>query len=679
MQGMRMGFYPKIAADGMRKNGRLYVPYLVTCILMAAVFYIIHFLGWSKVMDGMAGGGTATQMMRIGVYIMTVFAVMFLFYTQSALIRGRKKEFGLYSILGMNRSNIGKILFWETAIVWVITMAGGLAAGIGLSKLAELGFARMIEAPIRYTFSISSASVAATVAVFSGIFLLIYLNSVRQIRFASPIQLVTADKAGEKPPKANWFVGILGLITLGTGYYIALKIEQPLSALLWFFIAVILVIIGTYLVLIAGSVIFCRILQKNRAYYYRTDHFVSVASMTYRMKRNGAGLASICILLTMILVTLSSTSALYTGSEECLNARYPNEIGAFACKYGYDETLVELGDRLDSELMKVAGEYGASVTNNRTYYEYSISGYLENGRLDIKLNSMTNQAFINYDRVAQILFIDTEEYNRVFGHSESVMPGEALVGTAKNIEIGDTLTIGSVPFHVAGRIDDRIDEIDPFAAGAASPSIFMIVNDVNAVAENYTEYQDYNGEPMLAWFWNCCFDTGLDTEKQIALAEALSERLRSELDGKGFSNYYCESHEAERGDFVSTFGGLFFLGILISIIFLVSCVIIIYYKQVSEGFEDQARFEIMQKVGMTEEDIRRSIRSQMLMVFLIPVIFACIHLAVVLPIVNKLLMLFSLFNVRRLLAASGACAVLCSLFYMLIYKATSNAYYRIVS
>ena len=676
---MKTGFYPKMAVSGMRKNGRLYAPFLVTGVLMAAMFYIIHFLGYSGVMDGMAGGRTAVDMMVIGTNLMAVFAAIFLFYTQSTLIKGRKKEFGLYSILGMNKKNIGRILFWETVILWAITVTAGLVAGIGLSKLAELGFTKLIAVPTRYTFSISGSSVLTTLIVFAVIYFLIYLNTVRQIRFASPTQLIRADKAGEKPPKANWVVGILGLLFLGSGYYIALKIEQPMSALLWFFAAAILVIIGTYLVLIAGSVILCRLLQRNKGYYYKTNHFVSVSSMAYRMKRNGAGLASICILLTMVLVMLSSTTALYTGSEECLNARYPNEIGAFACKYGYDESLSAIGDRLDQILKTTAEENGAVIANNCTYSAYSISGYLENSTLSVTLNSLTDMAFIDYDKVAQIMFIDVDDYNRVFGHDVHVEPGQALVGTAKKADIGDVFTIGDVPFEVVGRFDDKVNEIDPVAEGAASPTIFVIVNDSEAVAREYTKYADWDGEPMLAWFWYCRFDTGLDADGQIELAQILSQKLGEELKGKGFANYYCESHEAERDDFVSTFGGLFFLGILLSIIFLVSCVVIIYYKQVSEGFEDQARFGIMQKVGMTPDDIRKSINSQMLTVFMIPIAFAGLHLLVVLPIVNKLLMLFALFNMPRLMACAAVCLVICGLFYGIIYKITSNAYYRIVS
>ena len=676
---MKINLYPKLAFDGVKKNSRLYIPYLVTCVLMVSVYYILHFLGNSGVMNGMPGGGTATQMMQMGTVVMSLFGAIFLFYTQSTLIKGRKKEFGLYSILGMNKRSIGRVMFFETLIIWAISVVAGLTVGIGLSKLAELGFTKLIEVPTRYTFSISGSSVVAAIITFTVIFFLIYIDSVRQIGFANPTQLVTAGRAGEKPPKANWIVGILGLIILGTGYYVALRIKQPLAALLWFFGAAILVTIGTYLVLIAGSIVLCKLLQKNKKYYYKTNHFVSVSSMTYRMKRNGAGLASICILLTMILVMLSSTSALYTGSEECLNMRYPNEIGAFACKYGYDESLDDLGNRLDDILKTVSESQGAEVTNNVTYSTYSISGYLDNSSLQITLNSMSEMAFIDYDKVAEIQFLDQEVYNRVFGNDVSLAPGEVLVGASKNVEIGDVLTVGDTEFNVVGRIDEKVKDIDKTVEVAVSPSLYLIVNDVNSVAQQFTKYEDYDGEPMLAWFWYCRFDTGLDADGQVALAEELDNTLSAELEGLNFSNFYCESHEAERDDFVGTFGGLFFLGIMLSLIFLVSCVIIIYYKQVSEGFEDRANFEIMQKVGMTKKEIKDSINSQMFTVFMIPITLACLHLLVILPIVNKLLMLFGLFNFKRLLITSAVCVLLCGLFYGVIYKITSNAYYKIVS
>jgi len=676
---VNIGLYPKIAYEGMRKNGKLYIPYCITCILMVAIYYIVHFLAFSGVLIGIPGASTAVQMLGFGVYVITIFSAIFLFYTQSTLIKGRKKEFGLYSVLGMNKNNLGMIIFYETIMTWIAAIFGGLILGIGMSKVAELGFTRMIAAPVNYDFRISTDSVLHTIGTFTVIFLLIWLNTIRQIKFSSAIELVRSEKAGEKPPKANWFIGILGVIVLGAGYVLAIRIQQPISALFGFFIAVVLVIVGTYLVLIAGSVLLCRILQKNKDYYYKTNHFVSVSSMAYRMKRNGAGLASICILLTIVLVILSSTSVLFNNSEYCLTVRYPNEIGAFACTYGYDENLTDLGERLDDILYEAAEAHGATVTNNKTYYTYSICGYLENDVLQVTLDSLSDMTFIDYDKVAQIQFIDVGLYNRVFGYNETVEPGKAIVGTANDITLGDTLIIGDSTFEVSKRIDDRIDEIDPASKIAVSPTIYMIVDDVEEVAQNYIQYQDYNGEPMLAWYWYCRFDTGLDVDGQIAVANDLSAILNEELGPLNFTNYYCDSHENQRTDFLSTFGGLMFLGILLSTIFLVSCVLIIYYKQISEGFEDKSRFEIMQKVGMTREDIKKSINSQMLTVFLIPIVFACAHLFMALPIIHKLLMLMGFMNMPMLVATASVCVVICAVFYAAIYKVTSNAYYKIVS
>ena len=675
---MNIGLYPKIAYEGMRKNGKLYIPYCITCILMVAIYYIVHFLAFSGVLIGIPGASTAVQMLGFGVYVITIFSAIFLFYTQSTLIKGRKKEFGLYSVLGMNRNNLGMIIFYETIMTWIAAIFGGLILGIGMSKVAELGFTRMIAAPVNYDFRISTDSVLHTIGTFTVIFLLIWLNTIRQIKFSSAIELVRSEKAGEKPPKANWFIGILGVIVLGAGYVLAIRIQQPISALYGFFIAVVLVIVGTYFVLIAGSVLLCRILQKNKDYYYKTNHFVSVSSMAYRMKRNGAGLASICILLTIVLVILSSTSVLFNNSEYCLTVRYPNEIGAFACTYGYDENLTDLGERLDDILYEAAEAHGATVTNNKTYYTYSICGYLENDVLQVTLDSLSDMTFIDYDKVAQIQFIDVGLYNRVFGYNETVEPGKAIVGTANDITLGDTLIIGDSTFEVSKRIDDRIDEIDPASKIAVSPTIYMIVDDVEEVAQNYIQYQDYNGEPMLAWYWYCRFDTGLDVDGQI-VANDLSAILNEELGPLNFTNYYCDSHENQRTDYLSTFGGLMFLGILLSTIFLVSCVLIIYYKQISEGFEDKSRFEIMQKVGMTREDIKKSINSQMLTVFLIPIVFACAHLFMALPIIHKLLMLMGFMNMPMLVATASVCVVICAVFYAAIYKVTSNAYYKIVS
>lgn len=678
---MKIGLYPKIAADGIRKNGRLYVPYIATCILMIAVFYIMHLLGFSDMLQNFEGASTAKEILQLGTIIMALFGTIFLFYTQSTLIKGRKKEFGLYNVLGMNRVNLGRILFFETALIWIISMAGGILAGIGLSKLAELGFTKMINSSVSYQFTVSSDSIVTTLIVYSLIFMLIYLNALRQIWFTRTINLIHADKAGEKPPKANWVTGILGLIILLSGYTIALKIESPLSALAWFFIAVILIIVGTYLVLIAGSVLLCRILQKNKTYYYKTNHFVSVSSMAFRMKRNGAGLASICILLTMILVMISSTAALYFNREDTLITRYPNQLNVNATQYGLFENYEEVTSKMETAISKCAEDNGTVVSNPMSAVSYALSGYYDNnGTVDIDLDPYaTLSSTLDFDRVVQIYFFDVETYNRLNNKNETLSSGKILLGIDGNLSVGDELTVGKKTFEIEKTIDFTDGRMKHAVGSTVVSTFVLIVDDLNEAVAGYSEYINSFGDPMLVWSWIYNFDTDLGSEGQMELRGKIGEYINKELDDPDFTRYYCFCREAERNDFVSTFGGLFFLGILLSIIFMVSCVLIIYYKQISEGFEDQSRFSIMQKVGMTKDNIKKSINSQMLTVFFIPILFACIHLATVLPIVHKLLLLFGHNNVPLLLITAGICVLTCGLFYALTYKLTSNAYYKIVS
>ena len=678
---MKAGFYPKMAVSGMRKNGRLYVPYIAACILMVAIYYIMHLLGFSDMLEGFSGAGTARDILKLGSAVIAVFGTIFLFYTQSTLIKGRLKEFGLYSVLGMNRKNLGKIIFFETLITWFVSVTAGLAIGIGLSKLAELGFRKMLGLESSYKFVISGQSISFTVLIYSIVFVLIFLNAARLVRFSRTINLINSDKAGEKPPKANWFVGILGLFILLTGYGIVLMIKTPLQALAMFFVAVILIIIGTYLVLIAGSVLLCRILQKNKRYYYKTNHFVSVSSMAYRMKRNGAGLASICILLTMVLVMMSSTSSLYVNREDVLQNHYPRQLNASASNYGYSDSYTETAKRLEKEVIEKAHEFGAETTNDISLSCCSFSGFMENGRLRVDLDPFTMGTSINFDNVATVYFIDLEDYNRITGKNVVLGKDEALVGVSGNIPVEDSICIGDETFKVAKRIDARADDLKYIRLNEIVSTITLVVDDLGETASRYSGLKDSRGDTMLMWQWNFAFDTNLDEDKQAELGTILAKHIRDDLYPKeqDYFRVVCDSRVEQRSDFVRTFGGLFYLGILLSIIFLVSCVLIIYYKQISEGFEDQARFGIMQKVGMTKENIKKSINSQMLTVFLIPIIFACVHLATVLPIIHKLLKLFGHNNMPLLLVSAGICVLVCGIFYAVIYKLTSNAYYKIVS
>ncbi len=677
---MKTAFYPRLAFDGIRKNRNLYFPYLLTGALMIAVFYILAFLSRLPLLDEMSGGSSTKLVLHLGAAVIAVFSAVFLFYTNSFLVRRRKKEFGLYSVLGMSKRNISFVLFYEVLSSFLLSYAMGIGCGIALSKLAELGLINLIDAKIDYAFSVPLSILKEAALYFGIIFLLVYLNTLRQIRFSTAIGLVKSEQTGEKPPKANWVLGILGVLLLALAYYIAVSIKQPLEALLFFFIAVLLVIFATYLLMIAGSVLLCRILQKKKNYYYQSRHFISVSSMVYRMKRNGAGLASICILLTMVLVMIASSACLYFGKDAAIAARYPRDICVTATRYG----ALQNDDLFTKELTDAVDTYteseGIDRQNISRYHEYAISGYLENSRISCSLNSVSNLAFIDYNKVAEVHFISLDDYNRAMGETKTLQDGEALVCAVKTDDVGDVFSVENLSFRVKGRIDQKALDFDGASLSAVCANIFVIVNDITAPAKALRHLKDYDGTPMILLRWYYKFDAASSEHQRIA--EGIEHYVNDTVsfDNTVDSvNFYVNSRDGQRGDFIATFGGLFFIGILLSVVFLIAAVLIIYYKQISEGYEDQARFAIMQKVGITKKGIRQSINAQMFTVFLLPIAFAALHLAFAFPMIQKVLMLFAVFDTGLLIATAAISALICGVFYLIAYRLTSNVYFRIVS
>lgn len=679
---MKIDFYPKLAWDGIRKNKRLYIPYILTCAGMVMMFYIIHHLAAMRALDGMAGGTTTKQILGFGVWVIAIFALVFLTYTNSFLMRRRQKEFGLYNILGMGKKNLSMVYIWETMIVFGISMFSGLVCGIALSKMAELGLVHMLFGEITYDFTVSSEVLFDTFLVFGIIFTLLFLKGLFTLWRLNAVSLLKSENTGEKPPHANYLLGIGGILILAAAYYIAVSIKSPLLALGWFVIAVIMVIIATYMLFIAGSVMMCRILQKNKKYYYHKNHFVAVSSMVYRMKRNGAGLASICILSTMVLVMMLGAGSLYFGAEDSLKTRYPKEIIAALDFVSTEEKCVytpEKETHILSEIEQIVEQSDASVTHTECYLSASIVGMLEDGRL-IANRTAVNDANVNtMENVVQVYLIPLSNYNACMDTDETLEENEVLIHCVRRSydEPQIALTDGTV-LTVKKQVDKMVGSKD--AAMDIIPSIFVVVKDLDAVTNSInSEFtnQDYFCRQRLYYG----FDTDLEAEKQIELADAIHARIR-ELDytGEGgFYSYSVECREAERNDFYGTYGGIFYLGIILSIVFIFATVLIIYYKQITEGYEDEGRFAIMQKVGMTKMDIRKSINSQMLTVFFLPLVTAVLHLAFAFPMVQKLLALFNLRNVPLMLIVLAVSVLIFSAFYGIIYKVTSNAYYSIVS
>ena len=681
---MRAELYPKLAWDGIRKNKRFYLPYILTCIGMIMMFYIIHYLAAMQTLSNMPGGDSMKTILGFGVWVIVLFAAIFLFYTNSFLMRRRQKEFGLYNMLGMGKNHLSILLFWENLILFIISMFLGLLGGILLSKMAELFLTMLIGGEVTYTLRIDMEAFKVTWIIFVSIFVLIFTKGLFQIRTSSAIALIKSENYGEKPPKANYLLGIAGIIILAVAYYIALSIKSPLTALSWFFIAVCMVIIATYLLFICGSVMLCKLLQKNKNYYYKPNHFVSVSSMAYRMKRNGAGLASICILSTMVLVIMMGSGSLYVGKEDSLNTRYPHD---FTISVDYltegDSQLYskEKEDAFYAQIDNVLNNLNVPIQNKETSLSTNVTGLLYNGKLILDPYTVDSANTDTMEYVTQIYLVSLDEYNQSMDTQKTLNNNEVFIYCVRRTYDNSTITLSDgTTLTVKEQLSNMMNTGE--SAMLIIPSVFIVTNDIDSLIKSFNkELGDMPQKYLCRLESSYLFDTDLSDKQQIELAQEIHKQI-IELDSSDNSQYYSYSIECkaqERDEFYGTFGGIFFLGIFLSIIFLSATVLIIYYKQITEGYEDEARFEIMRKVGMTAQDIRTSINSQMLTVFFLPLAIAAIHTAFAFSIVQKLLAIFNLYNTTLSLMVTLVTIVIFGIFYGIVYKITSNAYYTIVS
>ena len=672
---MKKGIYRSLAISGIRKNKKLYLPYILTCTGMVMMCYIVSFIAASPVFTTIPGGDMVRELLSLGFGILSVFSLLFLFYTNSFLIRRRKKEFGLYNILGMGKKNLSLVLLLENFFIGAFSIACGLFLGILFSKFSELAMVKILRGETEFTLSIGFSAISQTVILFCVIFLLLFLNSLRQLHLSNPVELLRSENTGEKPPKANWLVALLGVVILAGAYYLAVTISDPVSAILWFFVAAIMVIIATYLLFMAGSVALCRILQKNKRYYYKTNHFVSVSSMAYRMKRNGAGLASICILCTMVLIMVSSTACLYMGTEDSIRSRYPRHINLYGNAATQQALWGEAPQDTQAQAEALVEEQGYTLQNVQTYRTAAFGGVIEGNQIRFD-NSIYSNRWDTVAKICQFFVVPLADYNRVVGAQETLEEDEVLIYSTKELSYGeDTIRLGDGPVYTVKKqvsqfVKNGIDSMQIF------PTVYLFVNDPEALIRpvEHVIMEDSGSSPLI-YQWYYGFDLSCDQEAQEALYEVLMNRLENTPD----FFVYGECAAAERGYLYGMYGGLFFLGILLGIVFVFAAVLIIYYKQISEGYEDQSRFAIMQKVGMSKKDIRRSINSQILTVFFLPLIAAGVHLAFAFPMIRKLLLLFSLTNFPLLVGVTAACYLVFALFYLLVYRATSRSYFAIVS
>lgn len=667
---MKRNLYPKLAWHGIMKNQKTYLPFLLTSVGITMMYYIVAYLTYSKSIYEMHGGQEMQMILSWGTAVIAIFAAIFLFYMNSFLMRRRKTEFGLYNILGMGKWNIARILLWQNLMLFMASLIGGLGLGIVLSKLSELCAAKMLGNSSPLGFTIEPNAVRNTVLLTAVSYALILLYSLGQIHVSKPIALLHGEKTGEKPPKARWLLALIGVVLLGIAYYLSITIKEPIAALSTFFVAVLLVILATYLLFICGSVALCKILQKNKRYYYQLRHFVSVSSMSYRMKRNGASLASICILSTMVLVMISSSLCLYVGAEDSLRQRYPRDI----------EITVNASSDIDAMqqiISDVLQENQLAAENELEMTMLSIAGLLDGNHVLMNLND-NDSVYIDYDKVLMMGIFTLDEYNRLAGASETLADGEILIHMFRKPYDYDTIQLGEMtPLHIKKQVDEFIP--DGNAAVSVSATMYLIVRDDAALQEIYNMQKETYGTAASILEYQYAFDIQADVDTEIAVMKEIENRFSTAVyNDVNLHNYSCRSLEEQRSSFYALYGGLLFLGILLSIVFLFGTVLIMYYKQISEGYEDAARFEIMQKVGMTKPEIKKSINSQILTVFAAPLLAAGVHTAFAFPIVRRLLILFGLTNTPLLVCITVISFLIFAVLYALMYKLTSHSYYQLV-
>ncbi|MBD5103742.1 MAG: ABC transporter permease [Ruminococcaceae bacterium] len=656
--------YIKLAAENIKKNGKAYIPYISACVITVAMFYIIRSLSLNKGLWSYESGTTIIpQLMFFGAIVTGIFAAIFLFYINSFLMKSRKKEFGLYNVLGMGKGHISRVVAFETLYVAGISILLGIGAGIALDKLMYLTVSRIIGADIVLGFYVSFEAVINVLILFGIIFFLIMLNSVRQIGFSKPIELLMSGSRGEKEPKTKVTLTVLGVLCLGSGYIISITTTDVRDALEMFFFAVLLVIIGTYMLFTAGSVFLLKALKKNKGYYYKTKHFTSVSGMLYRMKKNAAGLANICILSTMVLVMLSTTSCLMIAAEITLNYNYPFDVSIQVFEaFGSGENSSDSLKQIES-IMKILDENSGCVEVKGDYDYFGLHCDIEENTVDAGSYNM------GFSTVMTV--IAAEDYNKFSGSGITLKDNEIAVITSNYDYQYDTLKLFDKEYKVKVTSRNNVNSHVSFA----NTVTVVIVKDRDILLNISGDYGDFLDVGRDRSFLDHRIDFDI-TDRSLWVQTR--DKIVKELEG--VSSYsFVEDKEQARADYMSVYGGLFFLGVFLGLLFTMAAILIIYYKQISEGYEDKSRYEIMQNVGMSKSEVKASIHSQVLTVFFLPLIVAGIHSGFAFPIILRMIELTGFSGGWLLACCMGGCFVVYAVLYVVIYGVGARGYYRIVS
>lgn len=664
---MNKGMYTKLAITNIKNNRQFYFPYLLTGIITVAMFYIMCALESNPGIQSMPGAKDLGLILRLGIGVIGIFAVIFLFYTNSFIIKRRKKELGIYNILGMEKRHIAKILSKEAFFTAIIAIGGGLVTGVLFHKLACMLLYRMIGFNGGITFSFSKKGVMITAILFAIVYLLTYIYDLFQVQLANPIELLQSGNKGEREPKTKAIMAVLGVLCLGAGYFIAITTKNPIKALTLFFVAVILVIIGTYLLFTAGSIALLKILRRNKGYYYQTKHFTSVSGMIYRMKQNAVGLANICILSTMVLVAVSTTVSLYVGVEDIMKERYPNEINIRA----YYDTGAPSEDSIAPIVEKSVKESGRKIRHEEDYLELYFAAIKDQGQYSLDKEKVKTAG----DRVSGFVVLTREDCKKKYNEEiPELAENEVALFTIKKTDM-DTLVLENRSYHVKEIKQFENTEDFETIADMMDEYYYVIVNDVQDMERLWQLQKDIYQENSSSISRQVRLDIDGDSEQKKECFENIKTALGPE---QAKARILIDSRQSNLDEFYQIYGGFLFLGLFLGILFLMITVLIIFYKQISEGYDDKERFSIMEKVGMSNDEVKATIRSQVRTVFFLPILMAAIHVGMAFPMIKRLLSLFGLSNTALFAGCMAGTILVFALIYLLVFLKTSKTYYKIV-
>lgn len=670
---MHKGIFSRLAKQNIRNNKSTYIPYMITCIFCIAMIYMMEFLRDCPTLDQAVRQADEVRMIVFtGEIVVEIFCIIFLIYSNSFLMKRRQKEIGLYNILGLERNHIGIVMFLETIITSIGSLAGGIAAGIIGSKLALLLLLKLLHIPSVLGFYISVKGIFTCLFMFGIIFLMILFLNLAKIHLSRPVELLRGNNTGEKEPVAKWLMALIGFICLGVGYYLAVTTESPIKAITIFLLAVILVMAGTYLLFTAGSIVILKFLRRRKSFYYRTGNFISISGMLYRMKQNAIGLASICILSTGVLLMISMTVSIYFGMNDIMLNRYPYDVDMSVTSISEDEcqTAIEAFEK--------------AIADNKVPVEKSV----EEIYLDIVCSKNGDQILIkpantirNSDSVLVLSLLDQAEYERLTGISANLNDGEIFAWYPSAVQ-KDSVTVDETEFTVKKWLDKN-----PLTCGedAVSDNAVLVVTDEDFKKFDEMRTEMYKGVSSAPAGEDLTLHLGLDitgseTDK-IDFGTPVMEVVKDLKKNGGLSeNSWITSgiRQQEYESYYADNGSLLFIGILLGSLFLMGTAMIIYYKQISEGYEDQKRFEIMQKVGLSRREVRSSVRRQILMVFFLPLLMAMLHITMAFPMIRRMLLLFGMTNTKLFIGCTAGTVLIFAVVYGLIYLMTARSYYHIV-